>query len=265
MGRVADMVSPPALEDLAASGCTSSTPTAEYYKRGIEQVWYLPDRWDLHNADIWGGLPGSCCNDLQEDTFVTGNVWDVRGVDILNIILLKWWRALIHRESANIAAPKTRPLDQKIEQVWVVPLCTYMRTIIVHLHYEIWSELFSLFFWCWFMSSLADSGGHVHQSFESIPCKVRAMADLDNIAVLSLIHTRWISEMITNLSLLTIKNVSLNRCRDEPHLLMRLKQRRGKQYQLGKSAMWCWVMKLACIKAAINSFGKEGNERALQS
>ncbi|GAX86341.1 hypothetical protein CEUSTIGMA_g13753.t1, partial [Chlamydomonas eustigma] len=103
VGRVADMVSPPTLEDLAESGCTSSTPTAEYYKRGIEQVWYLPDR-----------------------------------------------------ESANICAPKTRPLDQKIEQVLEVMYINLLRVF----------------------------------------------------------HAR-----------------------DEPHLLTRLKQRRGKQYQLGKSAM----------------------------
>ena len=45
-------------------GCTSDKPSAEYYKKGLETLKYLPDR-----------------------------------------------------PSADVLAPKTRPLDQKIEQV----------------------------------------------------------------------------------------------------------------------------------------------------
>jgi len=61
LGRVADFVSPPPLHEILESGCSSTT---EYYKRGSELIYYLPDR-----------------------------------------------------TSAQIMAPKTRALDQKIEQV----------------------------------------------------------------------------------------------------------------------------------------------------
>ena len=64
LGRVAEFVSPPPPEEMVESGCSSDTPSAEYYKRGLDQVYYLPDR-----------------------------------------------------ASAQITAPKTRALDQKLEQV----------------------------------------------------------------------------------------------------------------------------------------------------
>ena len=44
LGRVADLVSPPTVADLVACGFTSHIPTAEYYRHGMEQFSYLPDR-----------------------------------------------------------------------------------------------------------------------------------------------------------------------------------------------------------------------------
>ena len=66
LGRVADLVSPPPPEEMVASGCVSGTPSAEYYRRGLDQAMYLGDR-----------------------------------------------------PSAAIGAPKTRMLDEKIDQVRV--------------------------------------------------------------------------------------------------------------------------------------------------
>jgi hypothetical protein len=69
LGRISDFVCPPPPEDMAMVGFTSETPSADYYKKGLETLKYLPDR-----------------------------------------------------PSAHVLAPKTRPLDQKIEQVSLDPI-----------------------------------------------------------------------------------------------------------------------------------------------
>lgn len=62
---MADLVSPPTVGDLAACGCTSHIPTAEYYRRGAEQFLYLPDR-----CVCVGGRPGG--SDSQSEALALG-------------------------------------------------------------------------------------------------------------------------------------------------------------------------------------------------
>ena len=97
LGRLSDLICPPPPEEMVETGCLSMLTSAEYYARGLDQVCHM--RRQLPKLSAHRMHKHRSTANCQPSTPPSQGTY------------------LPDRPSAEIMAPKTRPLADKIDQI----------------------------------------------------------------------------------------------------------------------------------------------------